>query len=269
MSAERLERLGLDPIDRLLVERGNDLFVMLKRGDDVKEVQSSVADWFRDLDPDCKAVAYAAQLVRMVRKMIRDGTSVQQYVTLNVSNTTNNYYAAPPSQASTPKPKAKPAPAPVVVTTLNFRLIADDSLTLTDRVVFSFAWKWAYANHKRKEKKKPARPLTVRRFRKVTGFRAATVTASLAKLKQRGYLTDQLSPKNVTENKRLLGYRKLAWIKSDKGMGFDLFSAFMAQTTKRVNATYVTKALGVSRRTYYNWKKVVTDCTDGGYGLHS
>lgn len=189
------------------------------------------------------------------------GISFAQIIVSRAKNELGRYYqqqpAAPAPQVhitvisdSTINVVSEPQSKPRTNTKrkLNYRLVADDALSLQDRIIFSLAWKWDYIS----QSKKTELPVTVERFRRATGFRPSTIRKSITALIARGYLSASLTP---LKHHAVIGYRKLAWTKSGNGIAHDIFAAMVATNTKFTNAMWFVKTLGISRRTYYRMKK--------------
>lgn len=138
--------------------------------------------------------------------------------------------------------------------TLNYRLIDDPTLKLADRIILSYIYKWNYWNRRRKAEGRPEKPLTVYRFRKLLGWRTETIQKSLIMLETSGYITAQVEVAIRKNDPRYLGFRKLKWDK-DLGPRFGVFEGLMKTNKpgREVNATWLTRVLGISRRTAYNW----------------
>jgi hypothetical protein len=172
------------------------------------------------------ATTYMREIVKVVLEEMR-GKPTPTNVTINFTNCFNVV-----TDPAKPKPRS-----------LSFQRIDDDSLDLTDRIILSLCHQFAYSNQLR-----PPKPVTLRRLRKVTSCRHATVTRSISKLRERGYL-DGFSP--LAKDQRYRGFAKLRWTPTGRGIDRDVFDAYCDAIGKKHNASYATRYTGVSRRTYF------------------
>ena len=167
-----------------------------------------------------------------------------------------------PEVTATSAPKATPA---AKVMSLAFRLVQDERLSLTDRIVFSLAWKWAYCNRRRRKL------VSIAKYRRATGFRSATIKASLQRLVAYGYVCDDHEPL-VSKDKstytlnngvKYLGHRKVEWL-NDGDIRRYMFLGLWHTNRKEYQSkpAWLSKALGVSRRTAFRYIKSLRG-TDG------
>jgi hypothetical protein len=168
---------------------------------------------------------------------------------------------------------AKPS-APEVK--LYYLLIEDARLIFNDRIILSFLWKWTRLNRR----KKNPRPISLRNVRRATGFRSASVEASLTRLREYGYTdtdhavlavesvvrgTKAPSPKPIFANGiKCRGYRKCHFINAGDIRWSIAEQVFWTQRKPSQNRpAWLRVALGVSRATAYRYlQKHFTDETE-------
>lgn len=134
---------------------------------------------------------------------------------------------------------------------LDYVLIKDDQLTLTDRIIYSIISRFAYGNTKRLEKGQAPKRMSVTRLRRMTGFHLNTINRSVAQLQKLGYVGGGFEPLVQKGDRRWMGFRPIR-VCGKTQLRQQVFNGIVDTNKQTKTPTWFCKTCGITRGSYYN-----------------